>query len=103
MYDMSNDLTSPEKITEDKIEVSLNTTGAGGVTQLEGLSASIVDSTVVLKVPNETKLCVFRMFKKDELGTTINNSDKNGAPNFINIVFALKFKSKNICLQFKPH
>lgn len=38
--------------------------------------------------------------------TTIKPQGKfhlDGAPNFINILFAINFKYKNVCLQFKPY
>ena len=46
----------------------------------KGLSIYVQNSTVVLRVPNKIETHVFRMFKYDEIGNIINNSNStNGA------------------------
>ena len=77
-------ITSAEKITDDKVSIEVSRTSGEGLTKDElikkGLSVYVQNSTVVLRVPNKTETHVFRMFKYDELGNIINNSNStNGA------------------------
>ena len=77
-------ITSAEKITDDKVSIEVSRTSGEGLTKDElikkGLSVYVQNSTVVLRVPNKTETHVFRMFKYDEIGNIINNSNStNGA------------------------
>ena len=77
-------ITSPEQLTDDKVNIEVSRSSSDGLTKDEliekGLSIYVQNSTVVLRVPNKTETHVFRMFKYDELGNIINNSNStNGA------------------------
>ena len=75
-------LTSPEQITDDRIKVTVSATAAGGLNSIKGLETEVKDSTIILKIPNETHNYRFSLFKRDEIGNLINDSDQNGAASF---------------------
>lgn len=80
-------ITSPEQITNDKVNIEVSKSSSEGLTKDEllekGLSIYVQNSTVVLRVPNKIETHVFRMFKYDELGNIINNSNSTRGAIFV--------------------
>ena len=65
----ATNITSASQLTSDRLTVSLNKNGEGGlsdVSELPGLNIGIEGNTVVLTVPNSTEMYTFNMYKVDE-------------------------------------
>lgn len=69
----TNDLTSPEDISADDITIEVTKNGET-IDNLD-VKATIVNTTIVLQVPNKTTEMLFNLLKKDDEGTVIGGAD----------------------------
>ena len=78
----TRNVTDAAQLTAENIKATLNATGAGGVTVLEGLHVELVGTTVLLSIPNPAKSYVFTFVKKDEAGNLIASDSENDGARF---------------------
>lgn len=69
----TNNLTTPEDISADNISVTVTKNGEV-ITNLD-VKATVVNTTIVLQIPNKTTDMLFTMLKKNDEGTVIGGAN----------------------------
>ena len=69
----TNDLTNPEDITADDITIEVTKNGEP-IDNLD-VKATIVNTTIILQVPNKTTDMLFNLLKKNDEGTVVGGAD----------------------------